>query len=206
MALIAPPLKKFCNRIDYKYLILLLILLVLVSECIVVWIIPLISNKILELIFTTYIPYAIGYSPLLVLGFMIKDRSLSNNLLLFAILSLIFLLTLKIENFTFNPQASKYPPHGVFLTYGLLCSFILWYARPILKPLSTNRIVTFISKNSMWLYLLHILPVYLIRHLHVQIVENSFVVRYSLVLSLTFVLFTFWNCFLKLIKRYRVAK
>ena len=56
----------------------------------------------------------------------------------------------------------KYPPRLYFLTYGVFCTFamLLFCERYYLKVYD-NRIIRYISTHSMWIYLWHILALYL---------------------------------------------
>ena len=59
-----------------------------------------------------------------------------------------------------NIQISKYPPRIYYLSYGIAVSFILLEIfRSLDLKIYTNRIVCFVSKHSLWIYLWHILAI-----------------------------------------------
>jgi hypothetical protein len=193
MAIISRPIWLICNRIGNRSTITLLIGLFAVSFCIDSFLLPVIQNNILRKISSLYISYITGYSTLVILAFLVKRRPIQQNFALGGVLLAMFVISLASDDWVFNPQASKYPPQGLYLAYGLLCSFALWYIKPILVPFSKSKFVEFVSKNSMWLYLWHIIPVYLIGHLSYPIMTNSFIARYIFVMVITFALFKIWS-------------
>lgn len=201
MAIITPPIWLLCNKVGYKGTIALLIGLFALSFCIDSFLLPVIQNNILRTILSLYIPYITGYSTLAILAFLVKHRPIQQNFALGVILLTLFIISLAGDDWIFDPKVSKYPPYGLYLAYGLLCSFALWYIKPLLVPLSKNKFVAFVSKNSMWLYLWHIIPVYLIGYMPYPIMANSFIARYIFVMVITFALFKIWSAAQRLVLR-----
>lgn len=185
MALVAPWLDRVCRKWGHGKSIVLLLSLWAITEGCVDYLLPAISNDVAREIVTLFLPYTTGYATLLVLGFIVKEHTFAANKWLFLLLVGLFVGAWAHEDWTFIPANSKYPPHGVYLTYGLLCSFILWYLKPLLHRLSTHRAVAFISRNSMWLYLWHIVPVYFVDRTHITLLTDYWVVRYLFVLAVT---------------------
>lgn len=57
-----------------------------------------------------------------------------------------------------NVQVAKYPPRIYYLSYGILMVFLLLrFCETVDLKIYTNKLVRFTSKNSMWLYLWHVL-------------------------------------------------
>lgn len=58
-------------------------------------------------------------------------------------------------------QGYKYPPQSYYLMYGLLMCSALWCLRRAFVKLFNNKYVLFIGKNTIWIYLYHILFLFL---------------------------------------------
>ncbi len=60
-------------------------------------------------------------------------------------------------------QSLKYPPRYYYLSYGIFVSFILLVLTESIKlSLYKNKLIIFISKHSLWIYLWHILIVFIV--------------------------------------------
>ena len=130
--------------------------------------------------------YVVPYSLLFALGLRIPQfPSRSNSILLWLFLIcfilLAFLFWLNTGNFV-PTQKFKYPPSIYYLSYATSVSIFLWiFSDSLLKILEKNttikNIVLFIAKNSIWIYLWHIL--------FVETLHTDFVLKYILVFFLS---------------------
>lgn len=159
MALIMPLLDRLTRRMpDALYLftvfgfILLAQGVIVCSDAIPVAMVRFGVNEI--------VPYAVGYSALAVLGLRLpKLTQLQLRWLASIALASILILT-GMNDRNFTPQAYKYPPRGLYLLYGVFASTVLWMFKPVLVKFTDTRIFGYLSRNSMWIYLWHIIPVY----------------------------------------------
>lgn len=117
-----------------------------------------INNKIVD----TTLFYIIPYGLLTFIGYNIEKMSNKQKHFLIAINLTIFVLLayyyfIKTGSFQLV-QISKYPPRIYYLSYGILCSilFICFCNKNEFK-IFENKIILYISKHSMWIYLWHIL-------------------------------------------------
>lgn len=114
-----------------------------------------------------YLLYGIGYGLFFYVGLIYRRlSSITKWLLIITTASL--LLGLIFHDGSFYPYASKYPPHGQYVLYGLLSSCILffsvkkiqeWFTKFKFSPHFlelTRKMVCFISSHSIWIYLHHI--------------------------------------------------
>jgi hypothetical protein len=191
MAIVAPLFSALYKRIGERWMMLLMVLLVIGCQLIQSFVMNEIHNSVIFFIVREYVQYILGYSPLLILGFLVKDKSVRDNWILPLACVGLFVWALSANGWIFNPNSSKYPPCGVYLSYGIVVSYLLWVLKPLLLKVSRLSFFKFFSENSMWLYLAHIFAVPINQ---VKQLPNSIVVRYILVVILTvlfFYLFTY---------------
>lgn len=55
----------------------------------------------------------------------------------------------------------KYPPHSYYILYGFFACSLLWSARNWFAPILGNKLFLFIGQNTIWIYLYHILFLYI---------------------------------------------
>lgn len=76
----------------------------------------------------------------------------SSNRLTVVIFAVLFALAQILKGLSFCPNENKYPPGLYYISYGVFVSALLFYA----IPKKTNPFVTWISKNSFYVYIFHI--------------------------------------------------
>lgn len=107
--------------------------------------------------------YAVGYSAVAVVGLKIRDFTQKQVCTLILIFSVIFIFTMLfygLKGLPINPNAYKYPPQSLFLLYGIIVSLLLWSIRPKISKYVNSKQFAYLSRNSMWIYLWHILLAY----------------------------------------------
>ncbi|TKI05754.1 acyltransferase family protein [Martelella alba] len=92
----------------------------------------------------------------------------------FFILATSLLLIFFIESVSYHfektiitPQSTKYPPHSVYIFYSIFIIIIMNEGLAKLMPLNNKKVtmlVTFVSSNTVWIYLLHIPIVEYMKH------------------------------------------
>lgn len=160
--LLTPVLLRLSNVLNFYKVFVLCILILVVNDIIYLNLIKVIDNNGLKLLFTETMPYLIGYSAIFLVGS--KCREIKKKEDLIALISLgalwaFYIIRFSIQGSSIDLQPYKYPPQSYFLLYGLLCSLLLWKCRNItfLKNISSSRFVLFVGRNSIWIYLWHII-------------------------------------------------
>lgn len=129
---------------------------------------PLIDSDVVRFIVDETLLYAVGYSAIAILGVKITQFSHRQIIIVITIATMAVAGYVLCNNMIFDPQATKYPPQSLYILYGLMCSAILWWLQPFLSSLGRIRFFAYLSKNSMWIYLWHIIPVYMIAYLNLM--------------------------------------
>jgi len=185
MALIMPIMYKWLYKIGY-YATMIIIGTVIILQEVFVNMISLIDSDVLQFIFEETILYAIGYSAIAILGLKISQFSRLQIIITIAISAIAVVGYVLYNNMIFDPQTTKYPPHSLYILYGLMCCTILWWLQPLLSSLGRIRFFVYLSKNSMWIYLWHIIPIYAIAYLNLM--PEIWIGRYLIVLFIALVL------------------
>ncbi len=116
-------------------------------------------NK-LNPVFSYIIAYIIPYGIIYILGMISKntdykiDGKISFAFLIIFIVS-FFIINLK-NGFFQSTQIMKYPPRMYYISYALFASFLLLCISKRIK-LKEFKLIDFISRSSLWIYLWHIL-------------------------------------------------
>lgn len=175
MALIIPIFYKILKKGRF-WITILLITALITGQCILVEKISLIHNKYINFILDETLLYCIGFCPVAVLGLKIREFKNVEIGVLFSICIIAIIFYLLSERASFTPQLYKYPPQFLYILYGLSGCMFMWLLKGILTGLSEAKIFVYISRNSMWLYLWHIIPVIAISQIMVftQIVVTPY--------------------------------
>lgn len=160
--LVTPLLLRLSNVLNFYKVLVLCILMLVVNDIIYLNLIKLIDNNAFNLAFTETIPYLIGYSAIFLVGS--KCREIKNNEECVTLISLgallsFYIIRFSLQGLSIDLQPYKYPPMSYFLLYGLLCSLLLWKCRNItfFKHISSSRFVLLVGRNTIWIYLWHII-------------------------------------------------
>ena len=160
--LATPLLLRFSNRINIKQVLLFTIIVLLLEDILCRIILPNINGFYIKLFISETIPYILGYSIVFVLGVKcryIEKRDEIINIIMLAALSIVIFMIHFLTGQSLSLQAFKYPPQSYFLIYGMLVSVILWYFRNTksLSAIIANKFVLFVGRNTIWIYLWHII-------------------------------------------------
>lgn len=179
-AIMVPILIYLINKMKMKYAVIIISLLYCIYE---------ISYFFLgdvNIIFKYVINYLIPYSMILYIGMEVyKSNNKKLNVLILLFTSIF--IALMIFNYSKNghfvgTQMMKYPPRLYYISYALMVSLFLFRIlnnEKILKTINNNFII-FISKNSLWVYLWHILYVYILGKFSI-----NYIVKFLLILLCT---------------------
>ena len=121
------------------------------------------DNRFLMTTFYNIIPYGL----LTFLGYIyprLSPRSKKGIIVLsFAIYVICALSLYHYESLFVSTQQYKYPPRVYYLSYGIAVSFLLLYCDEQLpEHLFDNKYIRFVSRNSLWIYLWHILLLFIL--------------------------------------------
>jgi len=183
MALILPILQKWLKNLGF-IAVCITIFGIIGIQHILVDAVYATDNKVLRFILDETFLYAFGYAPLLILGLKIQSIK-KNEMMIFILITLLAVIGFVWNNgMAFDPQQYKYPPQSLYLLYGLFGCATLWSLRPVLSPIMARcaaipKFFTYLSTNSMWIYLWHIVPVYYIETN--RILPNYWIGRYLIV-------------------------
>lgn len=156
----------FLTRINdylkgWRYYFLLAVVFIL--DWIVVPVLSSESGSIALSFATDILPYLLGYSILFMMGLRLRYCSHTEEMWVLITTAVFMLLSLITYYFTYgfpiDISVFKYPPTSYFLVYGIFVSVVLWGLRYYLSALSKNAFVLFVGKNTIWIYLWHILLV-----------------------------------------------
>lgn len=199
-ALVMPPLYVLLKRCN-PWQVCLLITGVYGGNQILVHFVMEMSPGVWRFILDEYVIYLIGYLPIVILGIRAKADSwqiLGGYMVLLCVLAFADLMVQ--PEFSLNPMTDKYPPHGMYVIYGAVVSIGIWIAKPLFNGVRYHSIVAYTGRNSMWLYLWHIFPAYLI--IPVSKIHHLWFGRYVFVLlsmyALTWVFFRITSKYPKL--------
>ena len=120
----------------------------------------------LNIIFEYYIAYLIPYGIVYIFGMISRKKERKKDIIISITFFFVHILTAIILYFKNNnviqlTQAMKYPPRIYYLSYGIFVSFLLFF---VLKKINLKKfkIIDFCSKSSLWIYLWHIMIIFLL--------------------------------------------
>lgn len=193
ISLVIPFLHIITKKFNF-ILFLSFVLFLLSFQSIFILLLDYIKNFYFRYFLTETLTYTLGYSIIAMFGLNIKKLNFKQQLITILIFLLITVLII-YNNCGFAPQKFKYPPHSLYLSYGVLICLILWIMGSYLKNIVETKIFYYLSKNSLWLYLWHILPVYIINFIYDF--NNFWFGRYIIVLVMTFIINYFFKIIIK---------
>ena len=149
-----------------------------------------VDNKLID---TTFY-YLIPYGTLSYFGY--NYRRFNNNtkkiiiicaaILFFSLFSFYWIYAGQIQ----LVSISKYPPRIYYLSYGLMCSYgLLMLCENHSLNKYSNKFIVFVSNNSMWIYLWHILILDVYSYLGLpKVWEIEFVLVYTASIIATYIM------------------
>ena len=174
-AIVTPFIKNYSYKNKYILSGILLILYVIFYNCF--------DNYY----FMIFILYPIIYSLITFVGINYEKLKKSYRIIFIATCLTVF-LTLFIRYYILNGDFAllnkfKYPPKIYYISYTLGISFLLIEIFKKIK-FKYNRIISFVSKNSLWIYLWHILSIQIVSKM---MIENN-VLKFIFVFVITIII------------------
>ena len=124
--------------------------------------------RIIYMTIFTFIPWGI----ITYFGFYYDSFTRKTKTSLFITFGILFVLIAVAHYFVDNrfvyTYEYKYPPHLYYFSYACLISVVIFELFRKLK-LPNNRIINFVSSSSLWIYLWHILILYVVK----SFIEND---------------------------------
>jgi fucose 4-O-acetylase-like acetyltransferase len=130
--------------------------------------------------YTDILLYMLGYGLIAALGYRYKSFKCREKICLILV-NVIFYFGFILKNGYTSTQNYKYPPRMYYISYGLMVTFILYeiFSVDALNKIVQSKVICWISKNSMWIYLWHIIPVKILLYYDVwKPVRERLVFRY----------------------------
>ncbi len=199
MAMIAPFCWSAYKKLGANKYLSLFVLLFVIYE--VLYIVVGIPDNTIGWLFKQVVPYVIGYGVAFSFGMCSKQMMNRTVLYITLLLSMIFIILLFVNDFSAT-QIAKYPPQAYYVLYGMIASFILYMIAEHLqcKVIIENKIVSWISKNSLWIYFWHIIPVSLMSNDIITLKYNNFLTRYIVVVLIALMIVVAQNAVEKYLK------
>lgn len=201
IAILAPILYYIYNKINKKILLIAIIFMYLIYSFLVKYSFNLSGN--INLIINVTLLDFIGYSFIIWIAIFTKKITVKKSLILGIFFSICFIFMMLKYDFA-PTQNFKCPLRLYYLMYAfsiiyLLNSLLDWLTNK--KILIKSKIVIYISKNSMWIYLWHILYLPLVNSLFIEY-KFGCLFRFILIIILALITSFIQNKFIYFFKNY----
>lgn len=197
-ALLTPLLQKFK---DCRNFWIILIIIAIVNEILMQFQI-LVQNRFVYYTIFSAIPYGL----FMVIGIKYNTLSFKEKKRLFICSIFLFIVLTVVHLFRYDGEyllvsSYKYPAKIYFFSYSLPIIIILIEAlKKIESTIPKFRVIEFISRHSLWIYLWHIFFLAIVNYV---LTIDNWIVAYSVVISLS-VFFTYiQNLIINKLKRYK---
>lgn len=147
-------------------------------------------NGLVKVLFQGTIVYSIGWGLIAAIGIRLKKLNKKELFIYAGIFLLIFIFCMFKYNFDLIYNY-KYPPTMYYLSYGIFMSLLLLIVLDIkcIYNIFDNEFVRYISKNSLWLYLWHIIPIYILEIYgnFIPILNSNFIIQFMFIFVFAFI-------------------
>ena len=124
-------------------------------------------------LFDTAVIYTLGYALISFAGILWEKAELNERIYLTAEAGILFVITILIGGLRGFSEA-KYPPQLYYISYGLLVTFVLYLLLDHIKVNEkAGQIITWLSVNTMRIYMWHIFLYYLLDTLSPVLMRNA---------------------------------
>lgn len=161
------------------------------------------QTTVLSEVIELTVVYAVGYGFICGTGIVLRDTSRLQRVCIYAVCAGLVAAMLCRDGVSVS-SIVKFPPRTLYIAGGLLVSILLWqlFGLPVFDALKSCQAVRWVSENSMWLYLWHIVPVRMACSGGVPFLNDSWIVRYVFILFVAFVLTVAHNWLIRIISRH----
>ena len=184
-AVTTPLLSHFLKKVPDLWIITLSVLFLAGNDALHYYVIHPINKELLSDLLSYLFTYPIGYGLMVFLGSRFTDFTHRTKQLFTVVFGILFLSLALILRFAYL-ELFKHPPYLYYISYGLMWSGFLYLLFTRLQ-LPENKVIIWISKNSMKLYLAHIGVYYLmISYLPKGIIQFAVLFGLSCILVVLF--------------------
>lgn len=155
-AIINPFLIKFQKNKSCFILALLIIVILFINDEIYRNITINIQSSVIYNLVLIFVHFTISYGSISFIGIIWNKFRKIEKISVFILITSIFVMMLFREK-GFLINENKNPPQMLYISYGLMCSFLIYETLKRIKKIHFKNIILFISKNSMTIYLFHII-------------------------------------------------
>ena len=171
MALINPLLRIISDKINtfFSKALMLELALLILNELLGIICIYVFGDSILFKIIKMTVCYFIGYGILSIMG-MIFIKLKTNDLVKLCVINGVIVLLSTCIYDVFSPSDFKYPPMAQFICYGLFACilFYLLFSWKTSSNVTINKVIVWLSKYSLNVYLAHILVIFLLGYFNLE--------------------------------------
>ncbi len=188
VSLCSPLLLYISNKIQSNFYYFCLLVLGYITYSFLLSVNDSISHELLQNYFQSYVLNGLGYSLVAAVGIRIYKLKKKNLIYFSGLFGMIFIVLAFYHGFE-STQSFKYPPEIYYLSYGLFVSILLFYLLNFIKveELFNLRLIHWLSKYSLTLYLYHTIPLYILRFFgnELEWIDTYFITRFSYLLFIS---------------------
>lgn len=171
MALINTLLRIISDKFNSSFskALMLELALLILNELLGIICIYVFGDSILFKIIKMTVCYFIGYGILSIMG-MIFIKLKTNDLVKLCVINGVIVLLSTCIYDVFSPSDFKYPPMAQFICYGLFACilFYLLFSWKTSSNVTINKVIVWLSKYSLNVYLAHILVIFLLGYFNLE--------------------------------------
>ncbi|MGH2097432.1 acyltransferase family protein [Aerococcus urinaeequi] len=205
VALLNPIILKISESIDQNKYYFFFLLIIYFGYLGLVYLQRFFSG-FLNILYEHVILYTISYGIIAAIGVRSKKIDKKEMIIISVFSFIIYFLIGYSQSFP-PTQIAKYPPTTYYLSFAVGMIFLvrLLLSHTFIYNLCDKKFTHFVSTNSMWIYLWHIIPIFGISLVpeRISIIDNNFILQFILVFSFSIVATFIQNELLKRIKSLR---
>lgn len=171
-ALLNPLLRKLTENYGFRISSAVLICGLAVSQLLYRFVSPLLPGAAGKL-FEYIVLYTLGYAMISLAGMLWEKGEKRERMILLGAFAAVFAGSLLIGGFR-TISSAKYPPQLYYISYGLLVTFglyLLFERIPVSEK--AGRVITWLSVNTMRIYMWHIFLFYLLDTVFPELMKNA---------------------------------
>lgn len=177
IAIISPIIRKISNSVESNWVYLLFIIMTYFSY---EWLLcQNFSNEHAMFFVSVYLNYAMGFGVIALLAYRYSKFSILQKLVVIMGNLVVFALHI-LRNGYVSTQTQKYPPRLYYIAYGVFISLLLYELLNVrgIKLMCKWKWIIWLSKNSLWVYFWHIIPIKLVEYYDLSILESNYIIRF----------------------------
>lgn len=185
MALVSPLIMKLIGQMSAKKAFGVLLACLVLYELLVYLFVDMLNIN--ENILVQILLYGFGYSIVCGIGIYLSKLVKKKIILLMLVFGVIYFV-LAVANAFQNTQIAKYPPQIYYLSYAIFASMFLYLLAGTKYGVRLGRSVPiqWLSQNSFWLYLWHMLPLWLLKLKIIVLPTENFIIRFFFIFVVAF--------------------